>query len=313
MKPVLLNPAFKDYLWGGTRLKTDFNKKSDLDIVAESWELSTHPAGESAVADGEYAGLTLSAYIEKIGRKYLGKNALAFDYFPLLIKFIDAKKDLSIQVHPNDEYAKEHEGEYGKTEMWYILDCEEGAYLYYGFNRVITKEEYRQRIADNTLIEVLNRVPVKKGDVFFIEAGTVHAICSGIVICEIQQNSNTTYRVYDYDRRDANGNTRPLHIEQAIAVSSLCPPPAHTEKNTAGDCTLSSCKYFTVKKYVVNGEKNLSVTPDCFQSLIVADGCGTLKFDGETIPFKKGDSIFIPAQSVDYQLTGCCEVILSYV
>ena len=225
LQPVKLIPALKDYLWGGTKLKTVYHKQSDLDTVAESWELSTHPDGQSVVASGMYTGRTLEEYIQENGCEILGSRAMKFDHFPILIKLIDARDNLSIQVHPSDAYALTHEGEYGRTEMWYILDCEEGASLYYGLKTAITQQELRQRIKDNTLLCVLNRVPVHKGDVFFIEAGTIHAIGKGITICEIQQNSNTTYRVYDYDRRDKNGCPRPLHIEQAIAVSSLRPAP----------------------------------------------------------------------------------------
>ena len=283
LRPVKLLPAFKDYLWGGTKLKTEYNKKSNLDIVAESWELSEHKDGQSTVADGEYKGLTLSDYIDKIGKDKLGKNALKFDYFPLLIKFIDAKKDLSIQVHPNDEYALEHEGEYGKTEMWYIMECEEGAYLYYGFKHEISKDELEKRIADNTLTEVLNKVEVKKGDVFFIPSGTIHAICSGIIICEIQQNSNTTYRVYDYGRRDAQGNLRQLHIKQAVDVAQLTPSPKQEVDDT------------------------------CFRSLIVLSGNGKLTVGDTTMDITKGDSIFVPAQNAEYEIDGNCEIILSYV
>lgn len=315
LQPIKLSPAFKDYLWGGTRLKSEFNKKSDLDIVAESWELSTHKDGESIVSSGEYKGFTLSQYIEKIGKDKLGKKALEFDYFPLLIKFIDAKNNLSIQVHPDDEYALAKEGEYGKTEMWYILDCEEGAYLYYGFNRTITKDEYEKRIAENTLIEVLNKVEVKKGDVFFIPAGTVHAICSGIMICEIQQNSNTTYRVYDYDRRDANGNARPLHIRQAIEVSQLSPSPKQEGLKVISpdDKELSACNYFTVRKIDVNGEKTVSFDDSSFRSFMIVEGCGELIVGDTTLEIEKGDSVFLPAQNTECVLKGNCEVILSYV
>lgn len=315
LSPIKLKPAFKDYLWGGTRLKEEYNKKTDLEKVAESWELSTHKDGESVVFGGEYDGLKLSEYIEKIGRENLGKNALAFDYFPLLIKFIDAKNNLSIQVHPDDEYAMEHEGEYGKTEMWYIMDCEEGAFLYYGFNREITKEELEKRIADNTLLEILNKVEVKKGDVFFIPSGTVHAICSGIIICEIQQNSNTTYRVYDYDRRDANGNPRQLHVRQAIDVARLSPSPKQKglKKLSEGDEELSACKYFTVRKLDVNGEKSIEIDDSSFRSFIVTNGSGALIVNGEKTEFEKGDSIFVPAQNAACTIEGSCEIILSYV
>ena len=315
IKPVKLTPAFKDNIWGGTRLKTEYNKHTDMKIVAESWELSTHKDGESRINGGEYDGLKLSEYIEKIGKDKLGKRALEFNYFPLLIKFIDAKNNLSIQVHPDDEYALKHEGEYGKTEMWYIMDAEKGSYLYYGFNRGITKEEYEKRISDNTLLEVLNKVEVKKGDMFFIPSGTVHAIGSGILICEIQQNSNTTYRVYDYDRRDANGNPRQLHIKQAIDVSCLEPSPEQKAPTIIADGVeeLAKCKYFTVRKIDVDGEKTISAEDGSFRSLIFLSGQGTLTVGDSVITAEKGDSIFVPAQNTDYKISGKCEIILSYV
>lgn len=309
-RAVKLVPAFKDYLWGGNKLKRDYNKKSDLDIVAESWELSTHKDGQSMV---EGTGITLGEYIEKQGEEVLGKNARAFEFFPILIKFIDAKGSLSVQVHPTDEYALKVEGEYGKTEMWYILDCDEGASLYYGLNREMTKEEFKKHIEDDTIFEILNKVEVKKGDVFFIEAGTIHAIGAGIVICEIQQNSNTTYRVYDYNRRDKDGNLRELHIERAIDVSNLYPAPPIKRLSDADDLLLAECKYFTVRALKVSGEKKVKITDDCFNSLIITEGEGTLVLNGEVLKLKKGDSIFIPAQCAEYKLTGEMDVILSYV
>ena len=313
-QPVKLFPAFKDYLWGGTKLKTAYNKKSDLDIVAESWELSTHKDGQSTVVGGEFDGLTLTDYIEKNGKECIGDNALKFDYFPILIKFIDALGNLSVQVHPDDEYALRVEGEYGKTEMWYILECDENAYLYYGVNREISKDEFKERIENNTLLEVLNKVPVHKGDVFFIPSGTIHAICSGIVICEIQQNSNTTYRVYDYDRRDKNGNPRELHIEKAIDVSSLTPSPALKKIDaSAKDVTLASCDKFTVRRLTVDGAMNVKIDKSCFHSLIVTEGEGTLTVNGESYDLEKGDSFFVPAQDGEYTLSGNACVILSYV
>ena len=175
-----LKPALKDYLWGGTKLKTDFGFQSDKDIVAEGWMLSCHKDGESIVENGEYKGKTLSEVIELCGKDVLGKDCEKFDFFPILIKLIDAKKDLSVQVHPDNEYAMRVEGEYGKTECWYILDCDEGAELIYGFNREISSEEFKKRIENNTFLEVVNKVKVHKGDMFFIEAGTLHAIGSGI-------------------------------------------------------------------------------------------------------------------------------------
>lgn len=305
---VKLAPAFKDYLWGGTKLKTEFNKKSDLDKVAESWELSTHPDGPSTVISGEFAGMSFPEYLSRTGAA--GRKAEGFEFFPILIKFIDAKDNLSIQVHPSDEYALKNENSFGKTEMWYILGCEENAFLYYGFNRKITKEEYRERIENNTITEVLNKVYVKKGDVFFIQSGTVHAIGSGIIICEIQQNSNLTYRVYDYDRRGKDGKPRELHIEKAIEVSELSPAKPYKSDDPS---ILASCSYFTVEKHSVKGDTELRCDPDCFRSVIVTDGSGTLNIGEESISLSKGDSIFIPAQDGNYTVSGECEIIISYV
>ena len=309
-EPIFLLPAFKDYLWGGTRLKTEYNKNSSLDKVAESWELSTHKDGESVVRDGEYKGKKLSEYINENPARVLGDRAEAFDFFPILIKFIDAKDNLSVQVHPDDEYSLKHNGEYGKTEMWYILDCDEGAELYYGFKRKITKEEFRKRIEDNTLLEVLNSVKVKNGDVYFLEAGTVHAIGKGIVICEIQQNSNTTYRVYDYNRKDANGNTRPLHIEQAIKVSKTEPAKNYA---SGDEKVLASCKYFTAEKAEIDGKREFEITDKCFKSVIVVNGEGVIRMEDFSADIKKGDSIFIPAQNGSFTVSGNCELIISYV
>lgn len=319
MEPIKLIPAFKDYLWGGTKLKTNYGKQSDLDIVAESWELSTHKDGQSVVASGADKGKPLSEYIEKYGAEILGTAAQNFDYFPILIKFIDAKDNLSIQVHPDDAYALENEGEYGKTEMWYILEAEDGASLYYGFNREITKDEYRQRIEDNTILDVLNKVQVKKGDVFFIKSGTVHAIGKGIVICEIQQNSNTTYRVYDYDRRGADGKPRQLHIAKALEVSTLAPAAADNGSKAEvrydgySDKTLSSCKYFTVRRLRIQSSAALRADTESFRSLIITEGSADIIMGSTVLSVTKGDSVFIPAQDSDYTINGECEVILSYV
>ena len=250
MYPMKLTPAFKDYLWGGTRLRTEYHMQSDLGKLAEAWVLSCHKDGPSVVENGELAGMTLEAAIEKTGKDCLGTKGKAFEFFPILIKLIDAKDNLSIQVHPSDEYALRVEGEYGKTEMWYVVDCDPGSCLYYGFNREVTPDEFAARIADNTLLEVLNKVEVKKGDCFFIESGTIHAIGAGLLIAEIQQNSNTTYRVYDYGRVGADGQPRQLHVEKAKAVTQLCPPKAAygAVETVDGKARLASCKYFTVDK-----------------------------------------------------------------
>ena len=309
--PVKLSPAFKDYLWGGERLKTEFNKNTDMTPLAESWELSAHKDGQSVVTTGDCAGMTLTDYIAALGKDALGTACGKYDYFPLLIKLIDAKGDLSVQVHPSDAYALEHEGEYGKTEMWYILDCEEGAALYYGFKEDTTREEYESAIKEGRLTDILNRVPVKRGDVFFIPAGTVHAIGAGILICEIQQNSNTTYRVYDYNRRDKDGNLRPLHVEKALAVSDLRKSPALPAIPDGEDVLLAECGYFEVRRLRFGGNGTVTATPESFTALTVTEGEGTLS-DGESaLTFRKGDTLFIPAQSTAFTVTGACEMILS--
>lgn len=319
MEIIKLKPAFKDYLWGGTNLRDKWGKQSDLQRLAESWELSAHPDGESTVFGGRDDGLSFSAYLEKHREQVLGKNPAQFEKFPVLIKLIDAKQPLSVQVHPSDEYALRVEGEYGKTEMWYVADCEPGAFLYFGVNRAITPEEFRSRIADNSITEVLGRVDVKKGDVFFIESGTIHAIGAGILICEIQQNSNTTYRVYDYARRDDAGNLRELHVEKAMAVSRLTPSDTADRQEAplripgGTKARLAACKYFTTDKYTVQGEVTLEVDENSFASLMVLTGTGTVTGPENSIAFAKGDSLFIPAGTGKVTINGDCGLIKTTV
>ena len=312
--PMKLTAPCKDYIWGGNRLRKEYGKISDADKIAESWELSCHKDGESVIANGEFAGITLTAFIEKVGREVLGENCRRFEYFPILIKLIDAKDNLSVQVHPNNEYAQRVEGEYGKTEMWYIVDCDPGAELLYGFKHDITKEEFERRIKDNTLLEVTNSVEVHKGDVFFIESGTLHAIGKGILIAEIQQNSNTTYRIYDYGRVGADGKPRQLHIDKAVEVTKLTPPkypykPMGDEEVKDGytEQLLSKCEYFRVKKLSVSEKATLEAGSDSFNSMLVLDGEGELG----GIKLKKGDSCFIPSGYGKYEFVGKAEIIVT--
>ncbi|MBS6766008.1 MAG: class I mannose-6-phosphate isomerase [Clostridium sp.] len=311
MAIVKLSPSYKDYLWGGKKLITDFHKEYDGEVLAESWELSCHKDGPSYIATGEYAGETLEEYILMEGKKILGKHARKFAQFPVLIKFIDAAGDLSVQVHPSDEYAIENEKQYGKTEMWYVVDCEEGASLYYGFSREVSKEELEQRIRDNTLLEVLNKVYVKKGDVLFIEPGTIHAIGKGNVIAEIQQNSNVTYRVYDYGRKDKDGKERDLHIEKALQVTSRIP----ILRQKSFEPHIASCEYFTVDKLVLDGRimKRMSGTidPTTFVSMLVLEGDGVIRAGEEELAFRKGESLFITADTGNYEMEGACEVLVT--
>lgn len=318
MNPVKLKPAFKDYLWGGTRLRDDFGKDCDFEKIAESWELSCHKDGASVVASGEFAGLTLAEYIEKNGKGVLGTNCGKFENFPILIKLIDAKDNLSVQVHPDNEYAQRVEGEYGKTEMWYIVDCDEGAELLYGFKSEISKEEFRERIENNTLLEVTDSVPVKKGDVFFIEAGTLHAIGKGILIAEIQQNSNTTYRIYDYGRVGADGKPRQLHIDKAVEVTELRPATPYPqteafEENGAVKRLLAKCEYFTVYSVDVETGARFSADETSFNSILLLDGDAELTAGGETLALKKGDSVFVPAGCGEYVITGKFKSVLTRI
>lgn len=312
--PMKLTAPCKDYIWGGTRLREEYGKTSDADRIAESWELSCHKDGENIIFNGDFAGKTLSEFIKENGKDVLGKNCDKFDNFPILIKLIDAKENLSVQVHPDNEYALSVEGEYGKTEMWYIVDCDPGAELLYGFKSNIDKEEFERRIKDNTLLEVTNSVPVHKGDVFFIEAGTLHAIGKGILIAEIQQNSNTTYRIYDYGRVGADGKPRQLHVEKAVEVTKLTPPEYPTkamgeieQKDGCSVQLLSKCDYFRVNKVCVWEHCVFEASAKSFNSVLVLDGEGEI--DG--VKLKKGDSCFIPAGYGEYTFKGKAEMVIT--
>ena len=313
MSLLKLKATTKDYLWGGNKLVEEFGKTPAGDVTAESWELSCYPGSESIIENGEFAGKAITEFIDEKGRGVLGSKCAKFEDFPVLIKFIDAKKDLSLQVHPSDEYARKNENQYGKTEMWYILDAEEDAFLYYGFNREITKEEFARRIEDQTLTEVLNPVHVKKGDVIFIESGTLHAIGAGILLAEIQQNSNVTYRVYDYGRRDKNGNLRELHVDKALEVTNL--GPAKKVQPVRGH--IGSCKYFAVDRITLSGKVTDRISgtigDETFLHVLILDGEGKILSGDEAMEYKKGDSFFLPAGSGDYEIIGSCDALITYI
>lgn len=319
MAILKLKAPCKDYIWGGNRLREEYGKQLDSDRIAESWELSCHKDGQSVITGGEFDGKTLSDYIAAKGKGVLGKNCGRFEYFPVLIKLIDAKDNLSVQVHPSNEYALRVEGEYGKTEMWYIVDCDPGAELLYGFKHEISKEEFAERIANNTLLEVTNNVPVHKGDVFFIESGTLHAIGKGILIAEIQQNSNTTYRIYDYGRVGADGKPRQLHIDKAVDVTNLCPakPYPQSEPVDMGGWTkkrLAKCEYFTVDVINVDTSAALEADKSSFVNILVLDGGCVLSSEGnDAVELKKGDSVFIPAGLGKFELTGKCSAVMTHI
>lgn len=307
--PMLLKPAFKDYLWGGTRLRSEFGKQCSLDKIAESWELSCHPDGESVICSGEYSGMTLSEYLRRTPDA-LGTAHACIERLPVLVKLIDARDRLSVQVHPDDAFAMKHENKSGKTEMWYILDCDENAEIICGFQHEITHSELLRRINANTLEAMLKRVRVKKDDVFFITAGTVHAIGKGILLAEIQQSSDITYRLYDYDRRDENGVPRRLHIQKAAMVATLSPTPQlkrYPEEN--GSRLLADCKHFTVSLTRCAKSGKIPADERSFAHLLITDGEGELSCESARLPLFKGQSVFIPASSRSADITGRCEYI----
>lgn len=310
MEMVKLSPFVADNIWGGTRLITEYGIKTDKDPAAEAWVLSCHPAGPSTILNGEFAGKTLQE-IYLADKSICGKKGEKYEFFPLLIKFIDAKRDLSIQVHPDDEYAMRVEGEYGKTEAWYILDCEPGAELILGFNRNVTVDEFKKAAQSDEMMSICNRVKVKKGDVFFIESGTMHAICKGILLAEVQQNSNTTYRIYDYGRLGKDGKPRELHVDKAADVTKLCPPSIpdsskrETEKfDNATRSKLTSCDLFTMYELSIDGDYSSVSNADSFVSLLCLEGSGEVKSGNENLTMKKGESLFIPAGKGVFTVSG---------
>ncbi|MCI6859100.1 MAG: class I mannose-6-phosphate isomerase [Eubacterium sp.] len=313
MAILKLKPTGKDYIWGGHKLVEKYGKEQTGDRLAETWELSCHPDGPSFITNGPDAGKSLKEYIDENGKECLGTNCERFEDFPILIKFIDAQDNLSIQVHPDNKYALKNEGQYGKTEMWYVVDAEEGAYLYYGFQEEISKEEFEKRIEEDTLTDVLNKAPVHKGDVFFIQSGTIHAIGKGIVIAEIQQNSNVTYRVYDYGRVGKDGKKRELHIQKALDVTNTAP----VEKDSSHYPHIADCDYFTVDKLYLDGDNFATlkgvVSEKSFESILVLDGEGTITNQNETVSYNKGDSLFLPAGSGEYTISGKCDALVTTV
>lgn len=322
MNILKLKANKKSYVWGGNRLAAEFNKSEDKnEKIAESWELSCHKDGLSYIENGEFKNKTLEEYIKIKGKQVLGKNCEKFQFFPILIKLIDAKKNLSLQVHPSDEYALKNEGQYGKTEMWYIIDAANDAYLYYGFRSDISKEELKKSIDEKTILDLLNKVYVKKGDILFIESGTVHAIGKNILLAEIQQNSNITYRLYDFKnddgsvRLDSNGKPRALHIKQALEVVNRNKISNDSSKSFYPH--IAKCKYFTVD--VIKLDNNLfnsikgNIDEYSFLHILVLDGKGNLKLNDEKISYKKGDSFFIPAGSGAYELEGEGEILFTRV
>lgn len=318
--PFLLNPLAKDYLWGGSRLNDDFNLNIPANPFAEAWMCSTHKDGASTLPAGKDLRELLANHAE-----WLGTHALALTggkpELPILIKLIDAKRDLSVQVHPDDAYALRYENSPGKTEMWYVLDARPDSELVYGFHQDMTRDTVIDAIARGNISRYLNHVAVHRNDLFLIGPGTVHAIGAGCLVAEIQESSNITYRLYDYDRVDKNGEKRPLHIERALSVmnfkSSVVPRQTMRVLKYKNGCAtelLARCKYFQVERMLLNTEiqrelVNFKTSSSSFHALLCIAGCGSMSAADFSLNFFKGDCMFVPADSVPVKLHGKAQLL----
>jgi mannose-6-phosphate isomerase len=313
MQPLLLEPVFKERIWGGTTLEKKFGYGIPSEQTGECWAISAHPNGPSVIKNGPYAGMTLDKLWSEHPELFGNPQEKVF---PLLTKILDANMDLSVQVHPDDAYAMVHEnGELGKTECWYIIDCKEDADMIFGHNAG-TKEELIEQIESGKWNELLRRVKIKPGDFFYVPSGTIHALCEGTLVLETQQSSDTTYRVYDYDRRDAEGNLRELHLEKAIDVtvvphqdSNVTPKLEKREGVTV--TTFVDSEFFTVYKWEINGKADFRFA-DHYLLLSVIDGEGTMIYNGERFPLAKGRHLITPAGFGSFEIVGNCSVIASH-
>ena len=304
MYPMKLKSVLKSYIWGGEKLAAKYGKSGGS--VAESWEVAANASGSSVIVGGEFDGMTLADFLDT-HPEAKGSEAAKFEFFPVLVKLIDAASDLSVQVHPNDEYALSREGQYGKTEMWYVVESERGAGMYCGFKRKVTKDELADALANGTVTDLLNFIEVKKGDCLFIKSGTVHAICGGVLVYEIQQNSTLTYRLYDYGRVGADGKPRELHIAKALEVTdtqSVCRPNETVRRLSDGAELLGECRYFIAVAYDTSECGGTEVSERSFSAFTCVDGECVLTAGGGSCALGRGDSCFVPAGSGKVRFDG---------
>jgi mannose-6-phosphate isomerase len=315
--PLQFEPILKERIWGGTKLRDVLNKPIVSDITGESWEISTVQNDVSIISNGIFKGKSLNELIEKFPFDILGERViLKFGkQFPLLFKFLDAREDLSIQVHPNDELAKKRHNSFGKTEMWYVMQADDDAKLIVGFKEQSSKDEYLKHLNENTLVTILDTKEVKKGDVFFLATGTVHAIGAGTLIAEIQQTSDITYRLYDFDRVDANGNKRELHVD--LGLDAINYDVVTSEKHYSKEVNVSNeivnCDYFTTHFIPLNGSYSVQRNSDSFYVYMCVEGEFELEFENQKYHYKKGDSILIPASLRDYSFSGKASLLEIYI
>ena len=316
-EPIFMEPEFKDYLWGGQKSKKIFNKNvRNQECTAESWEISANPNGESIIKNGDYAGKKLSEIysLKNIRKEIFGTKCEKIEEFPVLIKFIDASTSLSVQVHPNDEYARKNENSNGKTEMWYILECEAGAQIICGVKPGIDKDKLKEKVNEGKISECLNYIDVKKGDAIYIPSGTIHALLGKTLVAEIQQNSNITYRVYHWDRLGKDGKPRELHIKKALDVIDINKKPQIKNiDNVKEKINIVNSQYFNTDKINVKNTYSEEISNESFVAMNVIEGNGKLVIDDISYKLVKGDSFIIPACVEKYELQGKIEVIKTMI
>lgn len=315
--PLTFNPILKERIWGGNNLKTLFGKELQSEQTGESWELSTVEEDISIISNGNYKGKLFTKLVSEFPKEVLGEKVYSQfgEQFPLLFKFLDASEDLSIQVHPNDELAQKRHNSFGKTEMWYIIQADENARNIIGFKEKSSSEEYLEKLKNKELLSILKEEKVQKGDVFFLETGTVHAIGSGIVIAEIQQTSDITYRIYDWDRTDNNGNPRELHLDLALDAINYNPTQTRKEysKKQNQENKIVQSQYFTVNYISLNGKISVKKNTDSFRVYMCTDGSFSVGYNGEKFSFEKGTTILLPAILNEYILEGKAELLEVYI
>jgi mannose-6-phosphate isomerase len=315
--PLQFEPILKERIWGGEKLKTILNKPIVSKITGESWELSTVPGDVSVVANGVLKGKSLMDLIDETPDAILGTKVYERfgKQFPLLFKYLDAREDLSIQVHPNDKLAKERHNSFGKTEMWYVMQADADARIIVGFKEDSSKEEYLKHLHDNTLVSILDDVKAKAGDVFFLETGTVHAIGAGLVVAEIQQTSDITYRLYDFDRVDAQGNKRELHVDLALDAINYnkvdTQKKYETKPNTSN--TVVDCPYFTTNFIPLEDKLGVSKSGETFTVYMCIDGSFEIEYAGFSNTYVKGDTVLVPASVSNFILDGKASILEIYI
>ena len=315
--PLQFQPILKERIWGGEKLKTILNKSITSNITGESWELSAVDGDVSVVANGELKGKSLMDLINDTPDEILGTKVYKRfgKQFPLLFKYLDAREDLSIQVHPNDKLAKERHNSFGKTEMWYVMQADEDARIIVGFKEDSSKEEYLKHLNDKTLVSILDDVKAKSGDVFFLETGTVHAIGAGLVVAEIQQTSDITYRLYDFDRKDAQGNTRELHVD--LALDAINYNKVNTQKKYETKANASNvvvdCPYFTTNFIPLENKVEVLKSGETFTVFMCIEGSFEIEYDGFKQSYRKGDTVLVPAEIKAFDLNGNASILEIYI